>query len=159
MTVPTDLRDRADAATYRRIAIEAIDALDESLEHTELVTALRTRLASANVPEPQEWIEYDRSVVLDDGPILVYLAADLLQARIHTARVVRGPVPALSKAVVRLGPLRKVVAEFHDENGVQRERLECGHVINRKQDAVGYTNATRRRCRYCRGHLTATKET
>ena len=64
------------------------------------------------------------------------------------------PVRAEAKEVfVRartLGPLRAVIAEFTEDNGIQRERLECGHVINRKQDVFGHTNAYRRRCRYCR---------
>ena len=49
-----------------------------------------------------------------------------------------------------LGPLRRVVAEGVNEHGVQTETLDCGHVIHRKQDAFGHTNAYRRRCRHCR---------
>jgi len=49
-----------------------------------------------------------------------------------------------------LGPLRRVVREWNNEHGVQVETLECGHVIHRKQDAFGHTNARRRRCRHCR---------
>ena len=56
----------------------------------------------------------------------------------------------LSRTTKQLGPLRRVVDEFNDDNGVHRERLECGHVINRKQDIYGHTNAYRRRCRHCR---------
>ena len=50
-------------------------------------------------------------------------------------------------------PLRRVVDTFNDENGVQVERLECGHVVHRRQDAYGHTNAARRRCRHCRRDL------
>lgn len=46
-------------------------------------------------------------------------------------------------------PLRKVVEEFQTPEGFERERLECGHVVNRKQDHYGPTNAYRRRCRFC----------
>lgn len=49
-----------------------------------------------------------------------------------------------------VAPLRQIVETFNDpETGGQRERLECGHVIHRKQDAFGYTTATRRRCPKC----------
>lgn len=55
-----------------------------------------------------------------------------------------------------VAPLRKVVRCFTTEAGVERERLECGHVINRKQDIYGPTNAYRRRCRKCaRAKLTS----
>lgn len=50
-----------------------------------------------------------------------------------------------------LAPLRKVVDWFNDpETGAEKERLECGHVLNRKQDIYGPTNADRRRCRFCK---------
>lgn len=50
-----------------------------------------------------------------------------------------------------LAPLRKIVGEFTDEKtGARREKLECGHVVNQKQDIYGPTNAYRRRCRHCR---------
>lgn len=57
-----------------------------------------------------------------------------------------------------LGPLRRVVAEGVNEHGVQTETLDCGHVIHRKQDAFGHTNAYRRRCRHCRDRLEKTHE-
>lgn len=46
-------------------------------------------------------------------------------------------------------PLRAVVSEGVNEHGTQTETLECGHVVHRKQDAFGHTNAYRRRCRHC----------
>jgi hypothetical protein len=56
-------------------------------------------------------------------------------------------------------PLRLVVDWFNDpETGAQKERLECGHVITRKQDIYGYTNAVRRRCRHCAREAEAAKE-
>jgi hypothetical protein len=48
-----------------------------------------------------------------------------------------------------LRPLRRVLDTFQNQYGGQSERLECGHVIGRKMDHHGYTNAYRRRCRYC----------
>ena len=48
-------------------------------------------------------------------------------------------------------PLRKVVEEFKGKDGSWRERLECGHVIERSQFMDYYTPA-RRRCREC-AHL------
>lgn len=45
-------------------------------------------------------------------------------------------------------PLRKVIESFWSE-GRMRERLECGHVIGRKEDRMGPTNAVRRRCFKC----------
>lgn len=51
------------------------------------------------------------------------------------------------------GPLRKVVGlrdvEF-DGFIVERELLECGHLIPCKRDFVGITNAQRRRCGKCK---------
>lgn len=56
------------------------------------------------------------------------------------------------------GPLRKIVGYVkesighHDTLGemfIDREELECGHIIPIKQDMFGETNATRRRCRKC----------
>ena len=41
-------------------------------------------------------------------------------------------------------PLRRVVAEFGNQ-----EELECGHIIFKPRDFVGYTNAYRRRCKQC----------
>lgn len=47
-------------------------------------------------------------------------------------------------------PLRRIVREFNDpRTGAQREELECGHVIGRKKDLYGHTNAFRRRCAQC----------
>jgi hypothetical protein len=49
-----------------------------------------------------------------------------------------------------LWPLRRVTHAVIDERtGALKEKLECGHIIGRKQDIFGYTNAARRRCRYC----------
>lgn len=47
------------------------------------------------------------------------------------------------------GPLRRIVGERVDDNGVMRERLECGHEVPRREDVIGATNAARRRCRHC----------
>ena len=49
----------------------------------------------------------------------------------------------------KLPPLRKIVREFIGKHGVQKEELECGHVVNRKSDIYGPTNAYRRRCSQC----------
>lgn len=50
----------------------------------------------------------------------------------------------------RMYPLRKVVAEWWEAGGLlKKERLECGHVMEARQDFSGYTNAARRRCLYC----------
>jgi hypothetical protein len=46
-------------------------------------------------------------------------------------------------------PLRHIVGEGIDEHGVNIETLECGHVVRRRQDFIGETNAVRRRCRAC----------
>lgn len=46
-------------------------------------------------------------------------------------------------------PLRKIVEEFTGDQGNPKERLECGHVINKKSDMAGHTNAYRRRCYKC----------
>jgi hypothetical protein len=54
------------------------------------------------------------------------------------------------------GPLRAIIGyvEVPIVEGsrwtVIRERLECGHVVNIRQDIIGPTNAHRRRCRRCR---------
>lgn len=49
-----------------------------------------------------------------------------------------------------MAPLRKVIESFNDkETGAMKERLECGHVQNVKQDIYGYTYANKRRCRKC----------
>ena len=51
------------------------------------------------------------------------------------------------------GPLRKVIrlvdVEFHGIK-VERELLECGHLIACRKDFVGRTNAARRRCGKCK---------
>lgn len=65
-----------------------------------------------------------------------------------------------------IDPLRKIVGiehvpltdihgneyvnDFGETPQVRKERLECGHLINIKQDIYGETNAYRRRCRDCR---------
>jgi len=48
-----------------------------------------------------------------------------------------------------IGPLRKIIGYDTSEHGVQLDILECGHVIHRRQDIIGPTNAFRRRCRHC----------
>jgi len=45
-------------------------------------------------------------------------------------------------------PLRKVVEEFKGKDGQWRERLECGHILERSKFMEHYTPA-RRRCRAC----------
>lgn len=52
-----------------------------------------------------------------------------------------------------IGPLRAVIAEGVNKYGVQTETLECGHVVRRKSDIYGPTNAYRRRCWKCRKGL------
>jgi hypothetical protein len=51
------------------------------------------------------------------------------------------------------GPLRKVVGLrdvlFHGVM-VERELLECGHLVRVRKDLVGRTNAARRRCGQCK---------
>lgn len=52
------------------------------------------------------------------------------------------------------GPLRKVVCvrtlRYTGGVEVQREELECGHLIPIRKDLVGHTNAARRRCGKCK---------
>jgi hypothetical protein len=48
------------------------------------------------------------------------------------------------------GPLRRVVRSYINEHGAEREELECGHHLGRRQDGFGQTNAARRRCPHCR---------
>lgn len=60
-----------------------------------------------------------------------------------------------------LGPLREVLGDvvgevIHDKSTgldieILKELLACGHVVNRKQDFMGPTNACRRRCWQCAG--------
>jgi hypothetical protein len=59
-----------------------------------------------------------------------------------------GPRPRSNGAGT--GPLRKVVSVEY-KAGVPFETYECGHVEIAKQDLMGYTNASRRRCRKCKG--------
>ncbi len=59
------------------------------------------------------------------------------------------PSPDTLAARAPLAPLRRIIDEFVNEHGVECERLECGHVVHRKQDIYGPTNAYRRRCRHC----------
>jgi hypothetical protein len=51
-------------------------------------------------------------------------------------------------------PLRRVVGTYRHvfpEGGwVLREVLECGHEQSIREDAYGWTDAERRRCRHCR---------
>lgn len=65
-------------------------------------------------------------------------------------RYARGGGPRPRHNGAKSGPLRKVVAESVNEHGAHTETLECGHVILRKKDLFGYTNAVRRRCRKCK---------
>lgn len=65
-------------------------------------------------------------------------------------RYARGGGPRPRSNGASSGPLRKIVAEGVNEHGVQTETLECGHVIRRKQDLMGPTNAVRRRCPKCK---------
>jgi hypothetical protein len=46
-------------------------------------------------------------------------------------------------------PARKSVAQWFDDNGISRERLECGHEIRTTKDFHGETHAVSRRCREC----------
>jgi hypothetical protein len=46
-------------------------------------------------------------------------------------------------------PLRRVVEEFRTKAGEWRERLECGHVIEKHNKIFSYYKAARRRCRSC----------
>lgn len=46
-------------------------------------------------------------------------------------------------------PLRRVVGYGLGEYGEEVERLECGHIVRRRCDIFGPTNAVRRRCRWC----------
>lgn len=58
-----------------------------------------------------------------------------------------GPRPRSNGS--KTGPLRKVVSVEY-KCGVPFETYECGHVAIAKRDLMGYTNATRRRCRKCK---------
>lgn len=55
-----------------------------------------------------------------------------------------------TNAQALLAPLRRVIGEGVNEHGVETETLECGHVVRRKSDIIGPTNAYKRRCRFCR---------
>ena len=65
-------------------------------------------------------------------------------------RYARGGGPRPRSNGTQRGPLRKVVSEGVNAHGVETETLECGHVIRRKHDLMGPTNAYRRRCRKCK---------
>lgn len=56
---------------------------------------------------------------------------------------------AITRVLTERPPLRKIVREFINEHGAEKEELECGHVVPRKQDIYGATNAYRRRCKQC----------
>lgn len=60
-------------------------------------------------------------------------------------------VPALRGAAI--GPLRRIVAEGVNAHGVETETLSCGHVLHRRNDHGGPTNAARRRCWKCRKEI------
>lgn len=57
-----------------------------------------------------------------------------------------GPRPRSNGA--KTGPLRKIVSTEY-KGDVPFETYECGHVAIAKRDLMGFTNATRRRCRKC----------
>ncbi len=46
-------------------------------------------------------------------------------------------------------PLRRVVEEFRTKAGEWKERLECGHIIDKHSKYFSYYRAERRRCRSC----------
>jgi hypothetical protein len=46
-------------------------------------------------------------------------------------------------------PLRRVVGEETTERGVVVEVLECGHRVHPREDFIGRTYATKRRCARC----------
>jgi hypothetical protein len=46
-------------------------------------------------------------------------------------------------------PLRRVVEEFRTQAGEWKERLECGHVVDKNSKYFSYYKAERRRCRAC----------
>ncbi len=46
-------------------------------------------------------------------------------------------------------PLRRVVEEFRTKTGEWKERLECGHIIDKQSKYFSYYKAERRRCRSC----------
>lgn len=48
-----------------------------------------------------------------------------------------------------IAPLREVMQAWTDANGMERESLSCGHIVTRKQDIFGSTNAYKRRCKQC----------
>jgi hypothetical protein len=50
---------------------------------------------------------------------------------------------------VNRNPLRKIVGHETNEYGALREVLECGHRVVPREDFIGPTNATRRRCYQC----------
>lgn len=58
-----------------------------------------------------------------------------------------GPRPRTNGA--RSGPLRKIVSVEY-KGQTPYETLECGHTNMAKRDLMGFTNATRRRCRKCK---------
>lgn len=54
----------------------------------------------------------------------------------------------------RNAPLRKVVGTIQVKHGnsllpITKEVYECGHIYNPKQDIVGITSASKRRCNGC----------
>lgn len=59
-----------------------------------------------------------------------------------------GPRPRSNGS--KTGPLRRVVASEYRSGGVPWETYECGHQAAAKRDLIGFTNATRRRCRQCK---------
>ena len=61
-----------------------------------------------------------------------------------------GMATAYGKGRIEGRPLRRIVAHDYDPYGVDRETLECGHIIHRRHDSLGPTVTDRRRCDQCR---------
>lgn len=51
--------------------------------------------------------------------------------------------------MAEIRPLQKIVGQRRNEHGVVLDVLECGHEQHERQDIIGPTNATRRRCQKC----------
>lgn len=58
-----------------------------------------------------------------------------------------GPRPRSNGS--KSGPPRKIVSTDY-RGGIPWETLECGHEQAAKRDLMGFTNAVRRRCHYCK---------
>jgi hypothetical protein len=66
----------------------------------------------------------------------------------------RGAGPSPRSNGSKSGPLRSIV-DYWYVGDVRFERYECGHEAEAKRDLMGYTNATRRRCRKCGAEMAA----